>query len=200
MTDLDFNNNNDFILLFEKKLREYTNAPYVVLTDSCTNALFLCLINLNNKIIVDVPRKTYVSVGQAVVNSGHAVNYVDDDWNGYYNLGGTNIYDYAVNFKRDIYIPGTLQCLSFQQKKSIGIGKGGAILTDDKAIYLKLKRMAWDGRDPSISVNMDNTIHGYHMNMPPEDAVKGVLLLNQYKYNSKHIGNYMVYNERTTEI
>ena len=46
-------NNNDFILMFEKLLSEYTGAPYVVLTDSCTNALFLSLkLKLNqNKII-----------------------------------------------------------------------------------------------------------------------------------------------------
>jgi hypothetical protein len=50
-----------------------------------------------------------------------------------------------------------------------------------------LKRMAWDGRDSSISVqdDLDNIILGYHMNMIPDDAAKGILLLNQYKYNSE---------------
>ena len=51
--------------------------------------------------------------------------------------------------------------------------------------YKILKRMSWDGRDSSISVKEDlnNIILGYHMNMIPDDAAKGILLLNQYQYN-----------------
>jgi dTDP-4-amino-4,6-dideoxygalactose transaminase len=74
-------------------------------------------------------------------------------------------------------------CLSFQQKKALPIGKGGAILVPNKKAYEGLKRMAWDGRDASKSVKEDlpNIILGWHMNMTPDDAAKGLLLLNQYK-------------------
>jgi dTDP-4-amino-4,6-dideoxygalactose transaminase len=88
---------------------------------------------------------------------------------------------------------GGMVCLSFQQKKSIPIGKGGAILLDNENDYKILKRMAWDGRDASKSVkeDMKNIILGYHMNMIPDDAAKGVLKLNQYEGDK--IGSYADY-------
>jgi dTDP-4-amino-4,6-dideoxygalactose transaminase len=88
---------------------------------------------------------------------------------------------------------GGMVCLSFQQKKSISIGKGGAILLDNEIDYKILKRMAWDGRDASKSVidDIDNIILGYHMNMIPDDAAKGVLKLNQY--SGEKIGSYADY-------
>lgn len=183
-------NNNDFILMFEKRLSDYTGAPYVVLTDSCTNALFLSLKlkQKQNKIIdsnILIPNRTYISVPQVIIHCGLTPIYKDFSWFGSYELGDTNIIDCAVGFKKDMYKSGKFMCLSFQQKKAIKIGKGGAILLDNEEDYKTLKRMAWDGRDSSISVqdDLDNIILGYHMNMIPDDAAKGILLLNQYKYN-----------------
>ena len=183
-------NNNDFILMFEKRLSEYTGAPYVVLTDSCTNALFLSLkLKLNQNKIIDpniiIPNRTYISVPQVIIHCGLTPMYGDFNWFGSYELGYTNIIDCAVGFKKDMYKPDKFMCLSFQQKKAIKIGKGGAILLDNEEDYKILKRMSWDGRDSSISVKEDlnNIILGYHMNMIPDDAAKGILLLNQYQYN-----------------
>ena len=183
-------NNNDFILMFEKLLSEYTGAPYVVLTDSCTNALFLSLkLKLNQNKIIDhnilIPNRTYISVPQVIIHCGLTPMYRDFNWFGSYELGDTNIIDCAVGFKKDMYKPDKFMCLSFQQKKAIKIGKGGAILLDNEEDYKILKRMSWDGRDSSISVKEDlnNIILGYHMNMIPDDAAKGILLLNQYQYN-----------------
>lgn len=193
-------NNNDFIILFEKRLSEYTGAPYVVLTDSCTNALFLCLKLLQNKNKINsndiiIPNRTYISVPQTIIHCGLTPQYQNIEWNGSYELGETNIIDCAVGFKSNMYIKYKYMCLSFQQKKAIKIGKGGAILLDNIDDYNILKRMAWDGRDSSKSVteDIDNIILGYHMNMIPDDAAKGILLLNQYHFNQNDIKNYNDY-------
>jgi dTDP-4-amino-4,6-dideoxygalactose transaminase len=67
------------------------------------------------------------------------------------------------------------------------IGKGGAILLDDADLAKKLKRYSTDGRDASISVEQEllespeSIVIGYHFNMSPDEAAKGILLLNQLK-------------------
>jgi dTDP-4-amino-4,6-dideoxygalactose transaminase len=190
-------NNHFFIDLFEQRLKEFTGAPYVVLTDSCSNSIFLSLVYLKRyknftETTLTIPKQTYVSVPQAIINSGLKVNFKNIEWTGYYNIEKTPIIDAAVGFSKNMYVGG-MMCLSFQQKKSIPIGKGGAILLDNENDYKILKRMAWDGRDSSISVKDDihNIIPGYHMNMTPEDAATGVLKLNQYAGDK--IGSYSNY-------
>jgi len=198
---LKFKNNNDFILLFEKRLSDYTGAPYVVLTDSCTNAIFLTLKwFMNNYYIpkqcseIIIPKHTYISVPQTIKNAGYISKQCKIKWKGIYKFGEFPIYDCAVGFSPNMYKRSTFQCLSFQQKKAISIGKGGAILLDNKDAYDTLKRMAWDGRDSSIPVRDDkNIIDGYHMNMTPEMAVRGILLLNQYKFNQSDIKSWKDY-------
>ena len=176
---MDFKNNNDFLLLFEKRLSEYTGAPYVVLTSSCTNSIMLMLKYLKSTEAV-IPSRTYLSVAQLLHNENINFEYSDKPWVGSYHICD-NIYDYAVGFKKDMYVPGQYQCLSFQQKKTLNIGKGGAILLDSYEDYKILKRMAHDGRDGSVSTSSDieNIILGYHVYMSPDEAAKGVLLLNQ---------------------
>ena len=188
-------NNHEFITMFEDELSTYTGAPYVVLTDSCTNAIFLLLKYLNIKEDIGIPSHTYVSVPQQIIHAGYEGFWVKDDWIGSYNLRNTPIWDSAVGFHKDMYIKDQYMCLSFQQKKAIPIGKGGAILLSNKEDYEVLKRMSWDGRDASKSVkdDLDNIILGYHMNMPPEDAVKGLLLLNQYNSSENNQGCWLDY-------
>jgi dTDP-4-amino-4,6-dideoxygalactose transaminase len=190
-------NNHFFIELFEKRLGEFTGSPYVVLTDSCTNAIFLCLIYLKRyknftETSVTIPKQTYVGVAQSIINAGLKVSFEDIKWVGSYNILRTPIVDAAVGFTENMY-KGGMVCLSFQQKKSIPIGKGGAILLNDKYSYDIIKRMSWDGRDASKSVkdDIDNIIPGYHMNMIPDDAAKGILKLNQYVETK--FGSYIDY-------
>lgn len=180
-------NNNDFTLMFEKRLSEFTGAPYVVLTDSCSNAIFLTLKYLQKHYYIPIqetrliiPKQTYISVPQQIIHAGFEPCFDDIKWKGGYQIGNFPLFDYAVGLKRNMYKDGQFQCLSFQQKKALNIGKGGAILLNNKEAYETLKRMAHDGRDSSIPVHEDNNIIlGWHMNMTPDDSVKGVLLLNQ---------------------
>lgn len=183
--ELQFNNNNDFILLFEQKLCEFTGAKFCVLTDSCSNALFLSLKYFKEKnnisnMKIEMPNRTYISVYNSVFNAGFSPILTDIKWEENYELSNTKIYDCAVGFKKNMYKPNTFMCLSFQQKKALKIGKGGAILLDDEEAYTYLKRLCWDGRDSSIPLKHDKPLNvGFHMNMIPDDAAKGVLLLNQ---------------------
>ena len=55
---MKFNNNHDLILLFEKKLSEFTGAPFVVLVDSATNGIFLTLKLL--KYLKEIPSDTII--------------------------------------------------------------------------------------------------------------------------------------------
>lgn len=189
------NNNFEFIRIFEQRLREYTGAPYVALVDSCTNAIFLSLLvkKIVNQEIV-VPRRTYVSVYNSIIHSGNSIKVEDIPWEEKYQLGDTGIWDCAVGFRENMYVPGQMMCLSFQQKKAIKIGKGGAILLDDKDMYEKIRRLAYDGRDYMVDFRKDTiSLGGYHMNMITDDAAKGILLLNQYTFKESDIGNYMNY-------
>lgn len=183
--ELVFENNNDFITLFERRLSKYTGAPYVVLTDCCTNAVFLSLKYLYKNGLIQslaIPKQTYLSIPNIIDLAGFKYNYKDIKWTKGYQIGETPIFDMAVGFEEGMYRKGEYQCLSFQQKKTLPIGRGGAILLDDYEAYKTLKRMVNDGRDSSIHFSKDpNITKGYHMYMTPDNAAKGVLLLNQLK-------------------
>lgn len=178
-------NNDDFIDLFEKRLCEYTGAPYAVVVDRCTNAILLSLKYFNVQSII-IPSKTYLSVAMTCMNYGIDTQFDNREWIGNYQILGSDVYDYAVGFEKDMYFPSQVQCISFQQKKRLAIGKGGAILLDDEEMYNTLRRMRFDGRDSRIPESKDDSdkiIIGYHMNMSPDEAAKGILLINQLSEN-----------------
>lgn len=192
-------NNNDFIDLFENKLCEFTGAPYAVVTDRCTNSIILSLELTQNKgEKFKLPKQCYVSVPMMMINYGYKISFHEDNWIGKYQICDTNIWDCAVGFFEKMYIPGQIQCLSFQQKKRLAIGKGGAILLDDPILANKLKRYVSDGRNSSISIKeeikskADDIVIGYHFNMTPDEASKGILLLNQLTKDYQ-LGSYKDY-------
>jgi dTDP-4-amino-4,6-dideoxygalactose transaminase len=197
-------NNNDFIDLFEKKLCEFTGAPYAVVTDRCTNSIILSLeLTQNKNKKIKLPNQCYVSVPMMLIKYGYKISFCEDNWVGKYQIGDTNIWDCAVGFFEKMYVPGEIQCLSFQQKKRLSIGKGGAILLDDPNLAKKMKRYSMDGRDSSINIKeeierfQENIVLGYHFNMSPDEAAKGILLLNQLK-DEYTLGSYSDYPKINT--
>jgi dTDP-4-amino-4,6-dideoxygalactose transaminase len=73
-------------------------------------------------------------------------------------------------------------CLSFQFKKHLNLGRGGAILLQNKDDYDTLKKMSYDGRDLSRPwAEQDIDTIGYHYYMTPEVAKTGIELLNERK-------------------
>ena len=188
---------------FEEDLCKYTNSPFCVTVDSCTNAIFLSLIyNKQFNILKDeriiVPEQTYISVPMQVKNAGLIPNLKPVEWIGFYLLENTNIIDSAQMFEKNMYIPNTLQCLSFQFKKHLPIGRGGAILTDDVNAYMWLLKARHDGRNMYREFGKIENIDtvGYHCPLLPYEAVKGKeLLLNMNLTENNIHGDYTNYNK-----
>ncbi len=159
---------------FEQKIAHWYGSPYAVAVDCCTHAVELCLRYKKIKKFT-VPPNTYPSIPNLAKKIGIEFEWKEEDWKDYYYLGGTNIIDAAVLWKKHSYIPGTLMCLSFQFQKHLSLGRGGMILLDDKEAKDELKKMSYDGRDPDIPWREQNiSTIGYHYYMTPETAEKGL--------------------------
>lgn len=166
----------ELVRKFETEIADFYGAPFAVATDSCTHAIELCLRHRPPapEIEITIPARTYVSVPFTLMKLDLNWNFIDQVWQDYYYLNGTKIVDAAVFFKRHGYINGTYMCLSFQFKKTLSLGRGGAILCADAKDYDKLKQMSYDGRTDDRPWKEQN-IHsiGYHYYMTPETAALG---------------------------
>ena len=162
---------------FEQSLAEFTGSPYAVAVDCCTNALFLCCYYLKVQ-EVTIPKHTYVSVPCSIIQSGGKVKFEQNDWLGAYQLKPYPIYDSACQISKNMYIPGTYQCLSFGINKILQIGRGGMILTDnvDAVNWFKLARYSGRKEIPYLEDNF--TMLGWNMILTPEQATRGLSLLS----------------------
>ena len=160
----------------EKKLGEFFGAPYVVCLDACTHGIELCLRHQNIGTI-SVPKRTYISVPFLANKMNIKLEWRDEEWQDYYKVNEhfKPIYDAAVLWKKNSYIPGSFMCLSFQFQKHLSLGRGGAILCDNKEDAIALKKMSYDGRLPEIPWrDQDIESFGYHYYMTPETAKLGL--------------------------
>lgn len=180
---------------FEKEISKYTNSPYVVALDNCSNALFLSLFyeNIKNKTI-SIPSRTYPSVPCEIIHAGGKVKFENIDKTtikGAYQLKPTKVWDSSLRFTADMYTPNTYMCLSFTGPyKHLKLSKGGAILTDDYNAYLWFKRARFSGRN-ECPYHKDNlNMLGWNFYMMPEIATRGLLLIKQfYDFNGNKIHN-----------
>jgi len=174
---------------FEKALADYTGAPSVVTVDNQSNALFLALMYEGVKDMeITIPARTYPSVPCEIIHAGAKVNFrpvKGKTLKGAYPLEPTNVWDSALSFTADMYIPGTHMCVSFTGPyKHFKLSKGGAILTDNEEAYFWFKRARYSGRR-ECSYHDDNLdMLGWNFYMMPELAARGLLLMNQF-YTSK---------------
>tara|TARA_R110000824_G_scaffold8429_13_gene38273 strand:+ start:13429 stop:14049 length:621 start_codon:yes stop_codon:yes gene_type:complete len=184
------------VKMFEEELEEYTGAPYVITVDNCTNAIFLCCKYLNVK-EVTIPKQTYLSVPQSIIHSGGTVKFEDRLWRGIYDLKPYPIWDSAKRLTSDMYIPGSYMCLSFHIKKTLSIGKGGAILTDDPEAATWFKMARYEGRSESIYKEDDITMLGWNMYMTPQQASHGLSLMQNYPKHVEDLGENGGYRDLT---
>ena len=70
--------------------------------------------------------------------------------------------------------------LSFHIKKSLGISKGGMILTDDKLANEWFKKARYEGRSEKNYKEDDIDFLGWNMYMTPQQAAHGLALLQNY--------------------
>jgi dTDP-4-amino-4,6-dideoxygalactose transaminase len=177
---------------FETALSNYTGAPYVVTLDNMSNALFLTLYyekNVTKKIQnnkITIPSRTYPSVPCEIIHAGLNVdfkNVTGTTIKGAYNLEGSNVWDSALRFNADMYIPNTHMCISFTGPyKHFKLSKGGAILTDNLEAYHWFKRARYSGRRECSYHDDYFDMLGWNFYMMPELAARGLLLMNQF-YN-----------------
>lgn len=175
----------DVVDVFEKKLASYGGSKYAVAVDSCTDAMFLCLKYLNAKGIVEVPKRTYVSVPCTINHAGCSVKFVNKEWSGAYRLDPFPVYDAATRMRKNMYVKDSYYCLSFHRRKHIPIGKGGMILTDNEDAYNWFKIARYEGRHMDRLYKDDYfEVVGWNMYLPPEQAAKGLYLFeNIDEYN-----------------
>lgn len=172
---------------FEKALSDYTKSPYVVTVDNASNAIFLALMYEKVKgQTITIPSRTYPSVPCEIIHAGAKIEFEPVEGKtikGAYQLKPTKVWDSALRFTYDMYIPNTHMCVSFTGPyKTFKLSKGGAILTDDYSAYLWFKRARYSGRR-ECSYHDDNfDMLGWNFYMMPELAARGLLLMNQF-YN-----------------
>lgn len=170
---------------FESKLADYTGARYAVTVDNQSNALFLALMYENVKgTEITIPSRTYPSVPCEIIHAGAKVKFEPVEGTtlkGAYQLYPTRVWDSALRFTADMYIPGTHMCVSFTGPyKHFKLSKGGAILTDSHEAYLWFKRARYSGRR-ECSYHEDHfDMLGWNFYMMPELAARGLLLMNQF--------------------
>lgn len=181
-TGYSWDDPRDIVDIFEKKLADFSGSKYAVVTDCCTNAIFLSLQFLKATGRAKIPKQTYASVPMQLLHSGVEPEFDDIRWAGLYELGDTGVVDGAGRFTEGMYFgQGTLHTLSFQIKKRLPIGRGGAILTDSLEAYEWLKFASYDGRDLLSPYDSPDHVRmfGWHYYMTPEDAARGIWLMDQ---------------------
>lgn len=177
---------------FEKRLAEYTGAPYVITVDNQSNGLFLALYYehyVNKSLTSDeitIPSRTYPSVPCEIIHAGLKVNFKPvkgKTIKGAYQLEGSNVWDAALSFTHNMYKPETHMCISFTGPyKHFKLSKGGAILTDSHDAYLWFRRARYSGRRECSYHDDYFDMLGWNFYMMPELAARGLLLMNQF-YN-----------------
>lgn len=188
------------VQMFEEEVAEYTGSPYAVSVDSCTSALFLVCKFLEVK-EVTIPSQTYLSVPMSIIQAGGEVIFdkspLANHWQGMYQLKPYPVYDSAKRFTSNMYIPNTYICLSFHIKKSLGIGKGGMILTDNEESVKWFKKARYEGRSEKYYKEDNITMIGWNMYMTPQEAAHGLSLMQNYPENVEDVLEINGYRDLT---
>lgn len=173
---------------FEDAVAEYTGAPYCVAVNSCTNALFLCLMwyrenwpygQFRDDVPITIPKRTYVSVPQQIIHSGMKVKFEELEWRGIYQLKPLTIWDAAKRFTSNMYEDYTdFMCISHHWNKILGVQQGGCILHANPQADSWFRRARFDGRTEGVAPTDDNVQIGWHMYMSPEVAAEGLVRLH----------------------
>jgi len=160
---------------FEKVIADYTGSPCAVAVDNCSNALFLSLKYIGiDKQEISIPNRTYMSVPCGIIHAGGKVKFEALEGTtikGAYQLKPTPVWDSALCFTSNMYIPKTFMCLSFSGPyKHLKLSKGGMILTDDDNAVKWFKKARFSGRN-EVNYHQDNfDMLGWNFYMLPEIA------------------------------
>ena len=189
----------DIVEGFEDKIAKYAGSKYAVATDSCTNSLFLCLKYLQATGRISIPKKTYISVPQSIIHAGCEPHFINMDWSGLYKLNPYPIIDSATRFTKGMYVQDSYQCLSFHIRKILPIAKGGMILTNDIKAVEWFKLASYEGRNRRLPHDEmpSPAMIGWNMYMPPEQAARGLALLEEASPTNPDSGSSDTYKDLT---
>lgn len=199
-----FDDPREVVTMFENKVAKFAGAEYGVAIDCCTHGLFLSLLYYRDVLkmvneFVEIPSYTYCSVPMQIRHAGYTPKFADYQWSGKYQLKPFDIWDGAVRWTEGMY-EGGFHIVSFQLKKRIPIGRGGMILTDDPVAAEWFRKMTYDGRDLTIGYMEDDFQYlGYHYYMTPEDAARGIILMDQIPKKNLDSGNNTTYSDLSTK-
>lgn len=181
--------------LFESKVAEFVGCKYAVAVDCCTHAMELALRyqistgELSNRATLFIPANTYISVYWMLKQLGFSVRFEEKEWYGEYEIESAGVWDSAVMWRKGLFNGcAGIKCLSFQIKKTIPIGRGGMVLTNDKEAADWCRLASYDGRDLTLPYDHPDHVkgNGYHYYMTPEDCARGILLIDQIKTETKN--------------
>lgn len=208
---------------FEAALCEYTGAPFAVTTNSCTMALLLAVAwwkqhdeysgqgeyeRIHGWPMIEIPKRTYVSVPQSIVHAGYHVKFRDEEWRGAYRLKPLQVWDCARRFTSGMYAydgnpvefgafgsttsfssAGQMLCVSFHHSKILGDTQGGAILHDDPEADKWLRRARFDGRTEGVAPKDDDIMLGWHCYMSPDVAARLLWKLSKLPLHNEDLPN-----------
>ena len=194
----------DIIDIFENKIAKFANCKHAIVVDCCSHAMFLSykyLLHIGELKLGDtitIPKRTYISSAWQIKHAGLTLNFDDREWNGMYQCVGSRVWDAAIRWTKNMaHIDNSLMCVSFQIKKRIPIGRGGVILTNDSDAARWIKLASYDGRDLTKEYTDPAHINmcGYHMYMTPEDAARGILLMDNIPEINEDSGGHLNYTD-----
>ena len=171
----------EVVLMFERSLAEYCGAKFAVALNSGTAALRLSLKRWQGTSMVTIPAKTYRSVYLVLESLHYCVEFSEEPWDECYQIDPTNVWDCALMLRPGMYVPGTVQCLSFHPQKPLALSSGGgAILHDNEELDQWYRWERWDGRQEGVAIQDDVLRDGEHCYMMPGQAGEALHRLNIY--------------------
>jgi dTDP-4-amino-4,6-dideoxygalactose transaminase len=190
----------DIVSLFETKLAEFAGTKYAVTVDCCSHGLFLGLKYLRASGGISIPCHTYQSVPMQIIHAGCYPVFRKEEWSGVYKLSPYTLYDAATRGTKGMFehfLLDDLAVVSFQIKKRLPIGRGGAIFTNNKLAYEWFKKARYDGRDLEKYSQWDDPCNfiGWHYYMTPEDAARGIFLMDKIPEVNEDSANWKNYSD-----
>jgi dTDP-4-amino-4,6-dideoxygalactose transaminase len=140
--------------------------------------------------VVEIPKRTYVSVPMSIIHAGAIPMFRDEEWVGAYQLKPWPLWDSARAFTSNMVGPGQMVCVSFHASKTLGLEQGGAILHDNPHADVWFRKMRFDCRTEGVSPKDDTFDEiGYHCYMNPSTAAQGILKLHSLPKHNPPLPN-----------
>ena len=178
---------------FEKAICDYTGAPFCCVVDSCSHAIFLSLkyqiriANINISKNIRIPKHTFPSIPCEIIHAGLNVRFYDSPkvMKGPYRLEPTKVWDSALRFTKDMYMPDSFMCISFTgPRKKLKLIKGGAILHDSPDAQKWFISARMSGRHECSFMEDNIQFPGWNYYLDPEKSARGLMLIREF-YNEE---------------